>query len=139
MPPSPLPVQFIISGCLSIGAEKSPTECAVSVCLSPYPNPLPPPPPSPHTCSRRWGAARARVKPAGAKLCPRLKLVLRLFLSTSNGKRGINEAGCSPFAVSSRAEGALGYLRQGWCWGGPELLPTAVGQKGWEKPLHACR
>lgn len=26
-----LPAQFIISGCLSIGAEKSPTECAVSV------------------------------------------------------------------------------------------------------------
>lgn len=89
------------------GREESHRVCGECLSVSP-PQPPPSPPPSPHTCSRRWGGARARVKPAGAKLCPHLKLVLRLFLSTSNGKRGINEAGCSPFAVSAAG------LRERW-------------------------
>lgn len=64
-----LPVQFIISGCLSIGAEKSPTECAVSV------------PPAPILGKEEGGgAARAWANPAGAKPCPHLEAVLRLFL-----------------------------------------------------------
>lgn len=86
--PLSLPAQFIISGCLSIGAEKSPTECAVSV-------PRVVSVPGGGECHRGGphvapfaeegerqvgGSSQTRVKPVGTKP--------GVLLETRNGKEG---------------------------------------------------
>lgn len=106
-----LPVQFIISGCLSIGAEKSPTECAVSV------------PPAPILGKEerggsgtsmgepRWGEA---VSPfgSGAEAISVNELFEGRMMGKGKEKKHPAGLGTSPFCCVSRAAGGLGG-----CWG----------------------